>query len=67
MTVGFLWLLGGMESCDIIIIIMALPWDLQWDCFGIAVILLWDSCDCHEIAVRALWHCRGIDVGFLWD
>ena len=40
---------------------------LLWDCFGIAVILLWDSCDCNGIAVGVLMYCWGVDVEFLWD
>ena len=40
---------------------------LLWGCFGIAMILVWDPCDCYDIAVGVLWYCCGIDVGFLWD
>ena len=47
--------------CDIIIVV------LLWDCFGIAVILLWDSCDCCGIAAGVLMYCWGVDVEFVWD
>ena len=31
------------------------------------MILVWDPCDCYDIAVGLLWYCCGIDVGSLWD
>ena len=49
------------DYCDILIVV------LLWDCFGIAVILLWDSCDGCGIAAGFLMYCWSVHVEFLWE
>ena len=64
-----IFVIAVCQCVDIIIIVTIMV--LLWDCFGIAVILLWHSYDCCWIAIGGagvLLRCRyGIPMGLMWN